>query len=65
MIGTDSYRNIKRITIAWIIISLTRAAHGMSEIWFIRKSLKNLHIKDFKIKLQSVVLLNDSEINVF
>lgn len=34
MIGTDSYRNVKRITGAWIITSLTRATHGMATIWF-------------------------------
>ena len=32
LIGKDSYRDPKRITVAWVITSLTRAAHGMSEI---------------------------------
>ena len=32
MCGKDSYHDIKRVTISWVITALVRAAHGMSEI---------------------------------
>ena len=53
MIGTDSYRNIKRITIAWIITSLTRAAHGMSEIWFFKDAFLKTGVSPEQVQIQT------------
>lgn len=36
MLGKKSYRNIKRVSIAWVITSITRATHGMACIWFFK-----------------------------
>ena len=53
MIGTDSYRNVKRITIAWIITSLTRAAHGMSEIWFFKDAFLKTGVSSEQVQIQT------------
>lgn len=53
MIGKDSYKNIKRITIAWIITSLTRAAHGMSEIWFFKDAFLKTGVSQEQFQIQS------------
>ena len=53
MIGKDSYRNIKRITAAWIITSLTRAAHGMSEIWFFKDAFIKTGVSPEQVAVQT------------
>lgn len=53
MIGKDTYRNIKRITIAWIITSLTRAAHGMSEIWFFKEAFLKTGVSSEQVAIQT------------
>ena len=53
MIGKDSYRNIKRITAAWIITSLTRAAHGMSEIWFFKDAFIKAGVSPEQVAVQT------------
>ena len=53
MIGTDSYRNVKRITIAWIITSLTRAAHGMIEIWFFKDAFLKTGVSSEQVQIQT------------
>lgn len=58
MLGTDSYRNIKRITIAWIITSLTRAAHGMSEIWFFKDAFIKSGVSPEQVQIQTQYYTN-------
>lgn len=53
MIGQGSYRNIKRIAIAWTITSLTRAAHGMSEIWFFKKAFIKTGVSPEQVAIQT------------
>ena len=53
MWGKDSYRNCKRITIAWIITSLTRATHGMSEIWFFYNAFVKTGVSKEQIDIQT------------
>ncbi|WP_332505677.1 MptD family putative ECF transporter S component [Peptostreptococcus sp.] len=53
MLGGDSYRNIKRITIAWTITSLARATHGMSEIWFFKKAFLKTGVSPEQFNLQT------------
>lgn len=53
LLGKDSYRDPKRITIAWIITSLTRAAHGMSEIWFFRDAFLKTGVSEAQIQIQT------------
>ena len=53
MIGKNSYRSIKRITVAWIITSLTRAAHGMSEIWFFKNAFINSGVSLEQVQIQT------------
>ena len=53
MIGEHSYRDIKRITIAWIITSLTRAAHGMSEIWFFKEAFLKTGVSPEQVQIQT------------
>ena len=53
MIGSNSYRSIKRITIAWIITSLTRAAHGMSEIWFFKDAFLKTGVSPEQVQIQT------------
>lgn len=53
MMGKDSYKSIKRITIAWIITSLTRATHGMSEIWFFKDAFEKSGVSPEQIQLQT------------
>lgn len=53
MLGQGSYRNIKRITVAWIITSLTRAAHGMSEIWFFKEAFLKTGVSPEQVAIQT------------
>ncbi|MTI47246.1 MAG: MptD family putative ECF transporter S component [Firmicutes bacterium] len=53
MIGKSSYRDIKRITVAWVITSLTRAAHGMSEIWFFKDAFLKTGVSVEQLKIQT------------
>lgn len=53
MLGKNSYRNIKRISIAWIITSLTRAAHGMSEIWFFKDAFLKTGVSPEQVAIQT------------
>ncbi|MDO5726126.1 MAG: MptD family putative ECF transporter S component [Tissierellia bacterium] len=53
MRGEGSYRDIKKITLAWIITSLTRATHGMSEIWFFYKAFVNTGVSEEQIAIQT------------
>ncbi len=53
MLGGNNYRNIKRITIAWIITSLTRAAHGMSEIWFFKEAFLKTGVSPEQVEIQT------------
>lgn len=53
MLGQNSYRNIKRISIAWIITSLTRAAHGMSEIWFFKDAFLKTGVSPEQVAIQT------------
>lgn len=53
LMGKDSYRNPKRIAIAWIITSLTRAAHGMSEIWFFKDAFLKTGVSPEQVQIQT------------
>lgn len=53
MLGGNNYRNTKRITIAWIITSLTRAAHGMSEIWFFKEAFLKTGVSPEQVEIQT------------
>ena len=53
MLGTNSYRKIKRITLAWIITSLTRAAYGMSEIWFFKEAFLKTGVSAEQVQIQT------------
>ena len=53
MLGDKTYRNPKRIAIAWIITSLTRAAHGMSEIWFFKDAFIKTGVSMEQVKIQT------------
>ncbi|MDO5714705.1 MAG: MptD family putative ECF transporter S component [Tissierellia bacterium] len=53
MMGAESYRNIKKITLAWIITSLTRAAHGMSEIWFFKNAFIKSGVSPEQVEIQT------------
>lgn len=53
MLGQNSYRNIKRISVAWIITSLTRAAHGMSEIWFFKEAFLKTGVSPEQVAIQT------------
>lgn len=53
MLGQNSYRSIKRISIAWIITSLTRAAHGMSEIWFFKDAFLKTGVSPEQVAIQT------------
>ena len=53
LIGKDSYRDPKRITVAWVITSLTRAAHGMSEIWFFYNAFVKTGVSKEQIDIQT------------
>ena len=51
--GKDSYRDPKRITVAWVITSLTRAAHGMSEIWFFKEAFLKTSVTPEQVEVQT------------
>ncbi|MBE6071865.1 MAG: Trep_Strep domain-containing protein [Clostridium butyricum] len=53
MIGKESYTSMQRITVAWIITSLTRAAHGMAEIWFFKDAFIATGVSEEQIALQT------------
>ena len=53
MIGKDSYKSVAKITMAWIITSLTRAAHGMAEIWFFKDAFIATGVSEEQISIQT------------
>lgn len=53
MIGNNKYKNIKRVTIAWVITSLVRAMHGMSEIWFFKDAFIKSGVSPEQIAVQA------------
>ena len=53
LIGKDSYRDPKRITVAWVITSLTRAAHGMSEIWCFKEAFLKTSVSPEQVEVQT------------
>lgn len=53
MWGKDSYHDIKRVAISWIITALVRAAHGMSEIWFFKDAFLATGVSEEQIKVQT------------
>ena len=53
MIGRNSYKNMTRITIAWIITCLVRAAHGMAEIWFFKDAFINTGVSAEQVAVQT------------
>lgn len=53
MKGKDTYKNITRVTIAWIITSLVRAMHGMSEIWFFKEAFIKTGVSPEQVAVQT------------
>ena len=53
LLGKNSYRDPKRITVAWVITSLTRAAHGMSEIWFFKEAFLKTSVSPEQVEVQT------------
>ncbi|WFD11850.1 MptD family putative ECF transporter S component [Tepidibacter hydrothermalis] len=53
MLGDNSYRDIKRIAMAWTITSLTRAMHGMSEIWFFKDAFIKSGVSPEQVAIQT------------
>ena len=54
MLGsTDNYKNIKRISISWVITSLVRATHGMAEIWFFKQAYLGSGVSEEQIAVQT------------
>lgn len=54
MIGKDAYRDIKRVTISWVICCLWRAAHGMWEIWFFRDAFIATGVSEAQVDMQTM-----------
>ncbi|MCR8746651.1 MptD family putative ECF transporter S component [Romboutsia lituseburensis] len=53
MIGDNTYKNITRVTTAWIITSLVRAMHGMSEIWFFKDAFIKTGVSPEQLAIQT------------
>lgn len=53
MCGKDSYHDIKRVTISWVITALVRAAHGMSEIWFFKDAFLATGVSRAQVQIQT------------
>lgn len=53
MWGKDSYKDIKRVTISWVITALVRAAHGMSEIWFFKDAFLATGVSEEQVQVQT------------
>lgn len=53
MCGRDSYKDIKRVTISWVITALVRAAHGMSEIWFFKDAFLATGVSEEQVQIQT------------
>ncbi len=53
MIGKGAYHNVKRVAISWIICTLVRAAHGMSEIWFFKDAFLATGVSDAQVQIQT------------
>lgn len=53
MCGKDSYHDIKRVTISWVITALVRAAHGMSEIWFFKDAFLATGVSEAQVHIQT------------
>ncbi len=53
MWGKDSYHNIKRVAISWIILALVRATHAMSEIWFFMDAFLATGVSEEQVELQT------------
>ena len=53
MRGKDAYRNIKRVSISWVITALVRAAHGMSEIWFFKDAFLATGVSEQQVQIQT------------
>ena len=53
MCGKDTYHDIKRVSISWIITALVRAAHGMSEIWFFKDAFLATGVSEEQVQIQT------------
>lgn len=53
MCGKNSYHDIKRVAISWVITALVRAAHGMSEIWFFKDAFLATGVSEAQIQIQT------------
>lgn len=53
MCGKDSYHDIKRVAISWVITALVRAAHGMSEIWFFKDAFLATGVSEAQVQIQT------------
>lgn len=53
MCGKDAYRDMKRVSVSWIIAALVRAAHGMSEIWFFKDAFLATGVSEQQIQVQT------------
>lgn len=53
MCGKDAYQNMKRIAVSWIICTLVRAAHGMSEIWFFKDAFVATGVSPEQVEIQT------------
>ncbi len=53
MVGEDSYKDMKRVSISWIICALVRAAHGMSEIWFFKSAFLATGVSAQQVEMQT------------
>lgn len=53
MCGKDTYKDIKRVSISWIITALVRAAHGMSEIWFFKDAFLASGASEEQVQIQT------------
>lgn len=53
MIGEGAYHDVKRVVISWVLCSLVRAAHGMSEIWFFKDAFLATGVSDAQVQIQT------------
>lgn len=53
MVGKNSYHDIRRVSVSWVISCLVRAAHGMAVIWFFKASFLAGGVSEEQLSVQT------------
>lgn len=58
LFGKNPYKDMRKITLSWILTSLTRAAHGMACIWFFKDAFMKTGVSAEQLQVQTKYYLS-------